>query len=130
MAFSTFLSGIQHVGIPTDDLNKTIAFYKKLGFEPALETVNEAAKERVAFLKLGNLMIETYENHCAVGKAGAVDHMALDCTDIEAAFLLAKAEGLPLLDDTVQFLPFWERGVRFFTVKGPNAEKIEFCQKL
>ena len=47
------LNGIQHVGIPTNDIEMTIAFYEKLGFEIAFRTVNEAADEKVAFLKLG-----------------------------------------------------------------------------
>lgn len=124
------LTGIQHVGIPTDDLDKTIVFYQTLGFDIAMETVNEAANERVAFLKLGDLMIETYENHCAAGKSGAVDHIALNSTDIETSFAQATEAGLKMLDKSIQSLPFWEHGVRFFAVEGPNAEKIEFCQRL
>ncbi|MDD3243533.1 MAG: VOC family protein, partial [Eubacteriales bacterium] len=30
----------------------------------------------------------------------------------------------------VKGLPFWANGVRFFTILGPNAEKIEFSQML
>lgn len=37
---------------------------------------------------------------------------------------------LHLLDAHVNFLPFWERGVKFFTIVCPNKEKIEFCEKL
>ena len=33
------LNGIQHVGIPTNDIEATIEFYGKLGFEVALQTV-------------------------------------------------------------------------------------------
>ena len=65
------LNGIQHVGIPTNDIETTVEFYRRLGFEVALQTVNEEANEKVAFL-----------------------------------------------------------GVRFFTIKGPNKEKIEFSQYL
>ena len=65
------LNGIQHVGIPTNDIEMTIAFYEKLGFEIAFRTVNEAADEKVAFLKLGTLVIETYENKAA-GRTGSV----------------------------------------------------------
>ena len=49
------LNGIQHVGIPTNDIEMTIAFYEKLGFEIAFRTVNEAADEKVAFLSLEHL---------------------------------------------------------------------------
>ena len=54
MSFPQVLTGVAHIGIPTNDLDKTIAFYKKLGFVSALETVNKAAGERVAFLQLGD----------------------------------------------------------------------------
>ncbi|MDD4797654.1 MAG: VOC family protein, partial [Eubacteriales bacterium] len=30
----------------------------------------------------------------------------------------------------IKGLPFWNNGVKFFTIMGPNAEKIEFCQIL
>ena len=124
MSFPQVLTGVAHIGIPTNDLDKTIAFYKKLGFVSALETVNKAAEERVAFLQLGDLMIETYENHRAAEKAGAIDHVALATTDIEAAFAAAKEAGMHLLHSSIQSLPFWENGVRFFMVEGPNKERI------
>ena len=43
MNLQTYTTGIQHIGIPTNDIEKTIAFYKELGFEAALRTVNEEA---------------------------------------------------------------------------------------
>ena len=33
--------------------------------------------------------------------------------------------GIPT-NDIVHFLPFWENGVKFFTIEGPNKEKVEF----
>ncbi len=44
--------GVAHIGLPTNDLKKTIEFYKSLGFEVILETYNEKAKEKVAFLQI------------------------------------------------------------------------------
>ena len=101
-----YITGLQHIGIPTNDIEKTVAFYHELGFETAFETVNEAAGERVAFLKCGSLVIETYENHQAAERNGAVDHVALDVTDIEAVFAEIKEAGYPMLDEEIQFLPF------------------------
>ena len=65
MKFPEMLTGVQHIGVPTNDLEKTVAFYETIGFQPVLEIVNEAANERVTFLQLKNLVIETYENHAA-----------------------------------------------------------------
>ena len=124
------LNGIQHVGIPTNDIEATIEFYGKLGFEVALQTVNEEANEKVAFLKLNNLVIETYENKAAKMESGAIDHVAIDVKDIEKVYELINQVDLNTTRDTIHFLPFWENGVRFFTIEGPNKEKIEFSQYL
>ena len=109
-------TGFQHIGFPTNDLQETIAFYEKLGFSVALRTYNEEAGEAVAFLQLGNLMLEIYENHQASMQAGAWDHLAIDVKDIEAAYEEICALGLNNQKDIIHFLPFWEHGVTFFKV--------------
>ena len=124
------LNGVQHIGIPTNDIEKTIEFYQKLGFEIAFQTVNEEANEKVVFLKLYTLVIETYENKAAAMQAGAVDHIAIDVKDIEKVYAMINQAGLNSTQDTVHFLPFWENGVKFFTIEGPNKEKVEFSQYL
>ena len=86
MDLKNYATGVQHIGIPTNDIDKTVDFYHKLGFETVFETVNEEADEKVVFLKLGTLVVETYENHAAVLRAGAIDHVALDVKDIEEIY--------------------------------------------
>lgn len=112
-------TGFQHMGFPTNNLQETVAFYEKLGFSVALRTYNEEAGEAVAFLQLGNLMLEIYENH-----------QAIDVKDIEAAYEEVCALGLNNQKDTIHFLPFWEHGVKYFKITGPNCEVIEFSQIL
>lgn len=94
MDLTTYSTGIQHIGIPTNDIETTIAFYHKLGFETAFETVNEEANERVAFLKLGTLVIETYENKSAKLESGAIDHVAIDVKNIEEIYDYINENGL------------------------------------
>lgn len=130
MNVTKYMTGIQHIGIPTNDLDKTITFYQRLGFAIAYQTVNEKANERVAFLQFGNLIIETYENHAATLCSGAIDHLAIDVKEIDRLYEEIKTAGFHILDDSVQYLPFWEKGVKFFTILGPNAEKVEFCERL
>ena len=91
----------------------------------AFRTVNEAADEKVVFLKLGTLVIEAYENKAAALKPGAID-----VKDIEKVHEMITGAGLNTTQDEVHFLPFWENGVRFFTIEGPNKEKVEFSQYL
>lgn len=47
-----------------------------------------------------------------------------------ARLLVAAAAGLNTTNDEVHFLPFWENGVKFFTIEGSNKEKVEFSQYL
>lgn len=125
-----FALGLQHVGLPTNDLQKTIAFYEALGFEAVYQVRNEAAGEDVAFLRLKNLTIEAYENRKAVGKSGAIDHIAIDVDDVEAAYRLARKQGYQIVSNGIEALPFWQNGVKFFILLGPNQERIEFNQYL
>ena len=101
------LNGIQHVGIPTNDIEATIEFYGKLGFEVALQTVNEEANEKVAFLKLNNLVIETYENKAAKMESGAIDHVAIDVKDksIKANLAAQYKHGDRLLAEVIEVKP-------------------------
>ena len=48
---------------------------------------------------------------------------------IQIADALKKA-GFEMLESTPTFLPFWKNGTRFFNVKGPSGETIEFNQIL
>ena len=128
MDVKDFCTGIQHIGIPTNNMEETICFYEQLGFHVALLTKN--GDETVAFMQMHNLIIETYENKSAAMQVGAIDHISLDVKDIDSLFDVMKAKHFRLLDDHVNSLPFWEHGVRFFTISGPNKEKIEFCEKL
>lgn len=128
--FQSFITGLQHIGLPTNDIEATIAFYEALGFQAVYRTLNEKAGEKVAFLRFGDVTIETYENKQAALSNGAWEHIALNVTDIEAVFHLAKEKELDILDSEIQFLPFWDKGVKYFTVVGPNKEKVEFNQYL
>ena len=130
-AIAARITGMQHIGLPTNDIDATIAFYQTLGFE--LASTCELPENKVAFLKLKNICIETYqskEGDCAKGFDGAIDHISVDVDDIEAAMEAVKAAGLTPMSDEIEFLPFWEKGVRFFKVLGPNHEPVEFCQIL
>ena len=120
MDLKNYSTGVQHIGIPTNDIDKTVDFYHKLGFETAFEPVNKEADEKVVFLKLGTLVVETYENHAAVLRAVAIDHVALDVNDIEEIYQYINQAGLNTTQDSIHFLPFWENGVKFFTIEGPN----------
>ena len=128
MELKTLVNGLQHIGVPTNDMDKTISFYQNLGFEMLYSTMN--GDEKVAFLGLGGVVIETYQNNKAAMLHGALEHIAFDVIDIEATYHAVHKLGYQELENGIQFLPFWKNGVKFFTIEGPNKEKLEFSQML
>lgn len=101
-----------------------------MGFDKVYETYNECANQKVTFLQLGTLMIETYEEENISKADGAINHIAIDCSKIHELYNFAITEGYELLTDRIQNLDFWKNGIQYFIIEGPNKERIEFCQKL
>lgn len=124
-----YCTEFQHVGIPTTDIEATIAFYQGLGFDLTWRK-NEEGGPNVAFLSMYNTVIETYQKPTSAQVAGAVDHFCIDCTDIDNLFTLVKESGYTLVTESVNQIAFLENGVKYFKILGPNQEIIEFCEKL
>ena len=130
MRMSDYVTGLQHIGIPTKDLGGSLLFYTELGFDPVYSTENPNNGRTVSFLQQGNLMLEIYEDEEAAQCTGAIEDIALDVNDIEEAYRFALSRGMKCLDDEIRFLPYWEKGIRYFTLEGPNREKVELSQIL
>lgn len=132
MAFNKSLAGyfddLQHIGMPTDDLKTTVAFWEKLGFKKLGEFDTDDQGNEVVFMQYNHLTLEIWTGDGAVRKTGAINHISLNTKDADAAFKAAKAEGFKLKDSEVQHLDFWDKGIKFFNIEEPNAETIEFCE--
>jgi catechol 2,3-dioxygenase-like lactoylglutathione lyase family enzyme len=133
------LQGLQHLGIPVTNLERSKDFYAQLGFTEAMRTDIQPKTEviRVAMMEYENFTIELYElgqeerQKIAGRNDGHIDHVALNVLDIEQACVEIKSAGLEILEENAPvFLPFWEHGVKYFTVRGPDGEKVEFNQIL
>ena len=133
-----FIHKIQHIVIPAHDLEISIPFYKRLGFENVMESPFEfdGGYGTCVMMKNHEVIIELYQmpekqlTEIKQRKSGHIDHFAIDVIDIEIAFETLKKAGFEMLESTPTFLPFWKNGTRFFNVKGPSGETIEFNQIL
>lgn len=134
----THINGFQHLGLPVTDMVRSRAFYARLGFQPVMEKQLDVqgGTVQVLMMDLNGFILELYQltgdalTEIAGRNDGHIDHLALDVSNIDAAFAAAKASGLTPLEDAPDFLPFWEHGIRFFNVRGPDGEKVEFCERL
>ena len=131
MELTSYITGIGHIGRPTRDMNATLEFSEGLGFSIDWKIEKEGAI-LLAFLKLGDCVFETFVNPNAAGVPGTIDHLALSVSDVDSVYRLITESGRYQViepEKGVQSLPFYN-GVKFFTILGPNGEKIEFNQKL
>jgi catechol 2,3-dioxygenase-like lactoylglutathione lyase family enzyme len=128
------VTGLQHVGVPVRDLLESVSFYERLGFERIMSSEVERKDQprvRVAMMKLGTAVIELYQlSHEELSSRadGHVDHVALNVRDIEAAFREMTQAGIEVIEGHPVFLNFWAKGCRYFSVRGPDGEKLEFNQ--
>jgi catechol 2,3-dioxygenase-like lactoylglutathione lyase family enzyme len=130
------INHLQHIGIPVTDLKRSEAFYEKLGFRNVMksEFEHKGDKGLVAMMQQGSMIIEIYQMPEAELSAirsrqdGHVDHIAFDVDDIEAAFSELKNASFHILEESPVFLPFWEKGCRYFNILGPDGERLEFNQ--
>lgn len=131
------ITGLQHIGLPVTDLVQSRTFYMQMGFQVVMSKMlnsNEGITF-VAMMKNGDLVLELYQlpedekNLISQREDGHFDHIALNVKDIQKAYREIKKTGLEILEeDAPKFLPFWTNGVKFFTVRGPDGEKVEFNQ--
>jgi catechol 2,3-dioxygenase-like lactoylglutathione lyase family enzyme len=130
------VQGFQHLGLPVTDIRRSEVFYGQLGFKTVMRTELPADGDvvKVLMMELKGFVLELYQlvgNELAEVRArsdGHIDHLALDVQDIDRAFEEMRASGLTILEDAPVFLPFWDKGVKYFNVRGPNGEKVEFNQ--
>ena len=126
----SILQGLDHIGIPCKDLNRSTQFYQRLGFSLVMKKRDEQGGVNVAFMSLGSCVIEIYQCDKPECKNGAVDHFAIVVSDIDVLFDNVLDAGIEITTKGIEFLPFWAHGIKFFKIHGPDMESIEFVQRL
>jgi len=116
--------GLAHIGIFVKDIDKSIDFYKRLGFTLDNE---EKPSIRLAFMSAGSCLIELVEkSDIPTRSAGVVDHIAVTVDDIEAAIANARAQGIQI-DAAVNTMNILG-GIKNVFFEGPDGERLEFFE--
>ena len=82
----------------------------------------------MVFMKFNHLMLEIWDSDGAVHKTGAINHISLNVEDADGAYRAAKEAGYQMKESEVQHLDYWQHGIKYFNIVGPNDETIEFCE--
>ncbi|MCL2404772.1 MAG: VOC family protein [Defluviitaleaceae bacterium] len=119
------ITGLAHIGVFVKDMDKSIDFYKRLGFTLDKE---EQLGIRLAFLSAGTCLIELVEKtDIPTREAGVVDHVAVVVDDIEAAIDNAIANGINIDASLISEVPILG-GVKNVFFEGPDGERLEFFE--
>ncbi|MEH6580052.1 MAG: VOC family protein [Amphritea sp.] len=130
--------GIQHIGIPVTQIERSKDFYRRLGFESVMEKTfpQQGGNITAVMMRREDAVIELYQLPAseldAIGHRtdGSIDHIAFSVTDIDAAFRELKAAGEDIIEDSPARLDFWKNGCRYFAIRGPDGEKLGFNEIL
>jgi catechol 2,3-dioxygenase-like lactoylglutathione lyase family enzyme len=131
-------NGLQHLGLPVSNLKASLEFYESLGFKRIMDSHVDVPEENdtilVAMMEQRGVIIELYQVtknellELKSRKDGHVDHIAFDVADVEKAFHELKEAGFTMVEEKPVFLNFWEKGCKYFAIRGLDGEKLEFNQ--
>jgi len=140
-----FFTGYSHAGIYVTDLEEAIKFYTEvLYFDLQFQLVNGSDGLKIAFLQLGNCVVEILEppenrevllpkDKIVDGAKSTINHLAILVNDIYAAKERVESFGYEFEERGVYDVPNFGRPtldlkVAFF--RGPNGERIELFQEI
>jgi catechol 2,3-dioxygenase-like lactoylglutathione lyase family enzyme len=136
--------GQHHTGLTVSDLDRSISFYERLGFEVAERFDEEGeevergvgvpgAKLRAAMLEGANSRLELIEYVRPLGGRAphpnngiGAAHVCLEVEDVDAAVAELRAEGVEFLSDPITH----EAGIRWVYAKDPDGITAELLQVL
>lgn len=129
------IKGLAHIGIPTSNLEKSIAFYESIGFKiivnaPQLEGNNFVFMEcNGVIIGLPQSLDETVRSQAGTKGAGDIDHFALFIDDIDDVYEEFQKRGYRFATDGIVYTAAWEpKSCRCFMIYGPDNVKIEFVE--
>lgn len=121
---------IAHIGIAVNDVKADAEWYiKMLGCE-TMGIFFTPNGEEVHFLKGNGVVYELFQPIVPVPEAleGKIDHLALESENIDQDYLECQKNGCEICTDGIQSIhSFWENGIKYFKIKSPTGEEIEFC---
>jgi methylmalonyl-CoA/ethylmalonyl-CoA epimerase len=107
------LEKIDHIGIVVKNIDESLKLYKKaFGLDPIKTEFIEETKLKIAFVKVGEVLVEFVEpmeagfgmvGRFLVEKGEGIHHIAYRVADIKAAMEKMKKAEIPLTDEEPQY---------------------------
>ncbi len=125
---------LDHIGLAVSDVEADAVWYQEvLGLSVKGKFQNPEGRN-VYFLSTadGSVTYEMYQDDSlAAGAQGKIDHISYVSNDIEADYKFCVNAGYDICTDGIEGIPnFWKQGCKYFKIKSPTGEQVEFCQVL
>jgi catechol 2,3-dioxygenase-like lactoylglutathione lyase family enzyme len=121
-AQSTNLTGIAHVALRVNDLQKSREFYHKLGFEQAFDFVDNG-KTSVAYVKVNDRQFIELIPRTSDSQPGGILHTCFEVADIESLHKAYLERGLQPTEPKKA-----RAGNLLFVMHGPDDQLLEYTQ--
>ena len=121
-AQSTDLTGIAHVALRVNDLQKSQAFYKMLGFEEAFN-FTDGDKVSVSYVKVNDRQFIELIPRSSDSQPGGIVHTCFEVADIEALHKAYLERGLQPTEPKKA-----RAGNLLFVMHGPDNQLLEYTQ--
>lgn len=130
------INHLQHTGIPVTDIAVSEDFYTKLGFSKVMQSdfIHDNETGTCIMMQNNNVIIELYQmpdsklEEIRKRGNGHIDHIAFDVDNVDKTFAALKAASFQIIEDEPVYLPFWNKGCKYFNILGPDGERLEFNQ--
>ena len=117
--------GLGHIAIFVKDLERSLDFYKKLGFAETQRFARNGGGG-IAFMECGTCILEIINRPDITERpAGVVDHFCVEVTGIDELVADLKAQGVIKEEAKVGDLTMFG-GVKNIFFEGPDGERVEF----
>jgi len=121
-AQSTDLTGIAHVALRLNDLEKSREFYRTLGFEQPFE-FTDAGKISVAYIKVNDRQFIELIPRTSDSQPGGILHICFEAADIESVHQAYVERGLQPTEAKKA-----RAGNLLFVMHGPDNQLLEYTQ--
>jgi catechol 2,3-dioxygenase-like lactoylglutathione lyase family enzyme len=121
-AQSTDLTGIAHVALRVNDLQKSQAFYKTLGYEEAF-SFTDNGKVSVSYVKVNDRQFIELIPRASDSQPGGILHTCFEVADIDALHRAYVERGLQPTEPKKA-----RAGNLLFVMHGPDNQLLEYTQ--
>jgi catechol 2,3-dioxygenase-like lactoylglutathione lyase family enzyme len=122
------ITGLDNIGIAVTDVEKSLAFYRALGFVPEYQEADSAMVRAGAvalYLFRTTSPAPVRRSFDLAGNPAGIDHLSFNVPDVDAACAQLRAQGIPIEREPRDY----DWGARAACLRDPDGTCIWLLQR-